>query len=79
MNLAGVLALKEWDGKMSRILIKSYDDNSLSRKMIIEMDYVILKHEDDTYSFYKNRYDGTNHKGLTFDEVVQKLKGYGVI
>jgi hypothetical protein len=43
------------------------------------MDYVILKHPNDTYSFYKNRHDGISHTGMTFDQVVQKLKEYGAV
>ena len=64
---------------MNRILFKSYDDTSFPRKFILEMDYVILKHPNDTYSFYKNRHDGISHTGMTFDQVVQKLKEYGAV
>jgi len=49
-----------------------------SRKAIIMFDYVIIREEDNTYTFLKNRHNGINYSGLSEYQLNEKLNDIAI-
>lgn len=48
------------------------------RTATVMFDYVILREEDNTYTFLKNRYNGINYSGLTEYQLNEKLNDIAI-
>ena len=49
-----------------------------SKRAIIMVDYVIIREEDDTYTFLKNRHNGIKYSGLTEYQLNEKLNDIAI-